>query len=37
MNDRLVPPHAKAELRAEGIDLDNFTPLTKEEMLAHLA
>lgn len=36
LNDRLVPPHARPALIAQGIDIDNFTPLTKEEMMAHL-
>ncbi|EEQ85886.1 CMGC/GSK protein kinase [Blastomyces dermatitidis ER-3] len=36
MNSRLIPAHAQADLLARGIDLDNFTPLTKDEMLAHL-
>lgn len=36
LNSRLVPPHARAELEARGIDIDNFTPLTKEEMIARL-
>ncbi|KAL1972477.1 hypothetical protein VTN31DRAFT_6891 [Thermomyces dupontii] len=36
LNDRLVPPHARPALAARGIDLDNFTPLSPEEMRAHL-
>ncbi|KAK2739024.1 regulator of ime2 [Myotisia sp. PD_48] len=36
MNDRLVPAHARAELAAAGIDLDNFIPLKKEDMIARL-
>ncbi|EGC48303.1 protein kinase [Histoplasma capsulatum var. duboisii H88] len=36
LNNKLIPPHARADLVARGIDLDNFTPLTKDEMLAHL-
>lgn len=36
LNDRLVPPHARAALAARGIDLNNFVPMTKEEMLAKL-
>lgn len=35
-NSRLVPPHMRQELRMRGIDLDNFVPLTKEEMMARL-
>lgn len=36
LNDRLVPPHARAALAARGIDLNNFVPMTKEEMMAKL-
>ena len=36
INDRLVPPQARKALLTKGIDLDNFVPLTKEEMKAHL-
>jgi glycogen synthase kinase 3 beta len=36
LNSRLVPPHARAALEARGLDIDNFTPLTKEEMMARL-
>ncbi|EFE39056.1 hypothetical protein TRV_06272 [Trichophyton verrucosum HKI 0517] len=36
MNHRLIPPHARAELVAQGLDIDNFTPLKKEEMMARL-
>lgn len=36
LNDKLVPPHARAALKAQGLDLDNFTPMTKDEMLARL-
>ena len=36
MNDRLVPPHARKALAAQGLDLDNFTPLSKDEMIARL-
>ena len=36
LNERLVPQHARAALKSRGIDLDNFVPLTKEEMKAHL-
>lgn len=35
-NARLVPPHARKELLAHGIDLDNFTPLSQEDMRAQL-
>ncbi|KAK2743102.1 regulator of ime2 [Onygenales sp. PD_40] len=33
LNHRLVPEHAREDL---GIDIDNFTPLTKDEMMARL-
>lgn len=36
LNDRLVPPHARAALAARGIDLKYFVPMTKEEMMAKL-
>jgi len=36
LNERLVPPHARAALAARGIDLNNFVPMTKEEMIAKL-
>ena len=36
MNSRLVPPHARKALTAKGLDLDNFVPLTKDEMMARL-
>ena len=35
-NARLVPPHARKELLSRGIDLDNFTPLSQEDMKAQL-
>lgn len=36
LNERLVPLHARAALAARGIDLNNLTPLTKEQMMAKL-
>lgn len=36
LNDRLIPPHARAAIAAQGIDLNNFVPMTKEEMMAKL-
>ncbi|MCJ1323002.1 regulator of ime2 [Xylographa vitiligo] len=36
MNDRLVPPHARKALKSKGIDLDDFSPMTKDEMMARL-
>lgn len=35
-NARLVPPHARKELLSHGIDLDNFIPLSPEDMKAQL-
>jgi len=36
MNDKLVPPHARRALIETGIDLENFRPMSKEEMMAKL-
>jgi glycogen synthase kinase 3 beta len=36
LNHKLVPPHVRPILAAEGLDIDNFTPMTKEEMIAKL-
>ena len=36
LNARLVPPHARKELLSRGIDLDNFTPMSQEDMKAQL-
>lgn len=36
MNHKLVPAHVRPILAAEGLDIDNLTPLTKEEMIAKL-
>jgi hypothetical protein len=36
LNDRLVPQHFRKILLAKGLDLENFVPLSKEEMKAHL-
>jgi glycogen synthase kinase 3 beta len=38
LNQKLVPPHTKAGLKANGLDIDSqsFKPLTKEEMQARL-
>ena len=35
-NARLVPPHARKELLSRGIDLDNFIPMSQEDMKAQL-
>lgn len=36
LNDQLVPPHARPALEAQGLDINNLEPLSKEEMMAHL-
>ncbi len=36
LNHKLVPPHIIPVLQAQGLDIDNFTPLTKQEMMAKL-
>lgn len=36
LNSKLVPAHVKPVLAAAGLDIDNFTPLTKEQMMARL-
>ncbi|KAJ6145174.1 Glycogen synthase kinase 1 [Penicillium chermesinum] len=36
MNSKLIPPHARPALEAQGLDINNFKPLTKEEMMAQL-
>ncbi|RVD83319.1 uncharacterized protein DFL_007711 [Arthrobotrys flagrans] len=36
LNHRLVPPHARPTLLANGLDIDHFTPLSKDEMIARL-
>lgn len=36
LNSKLVPPHVKPELASRGLDIDNFTPLSKQEMMARL-
>lgn len=36
LNERLVPAHARPALEAQGLDINNFKPLSKEEMMAHL-
>ena len=36
MNNKLVPPHTRPALEARGLYIDDFKPLTKEEMMAHL-
>lgn len=36
LNRRLVPEHKRAALLARGIDLDNFEPMSKEDMMARI-
>jgi glycogen synthase kinase 3 beta len=36
LNAQIVPPHARPALEAQGLDINNFKPLSKEEMMAHL-
>lgn len=36
MNTRLVPVHARKALAAQGLDLEAFVPLSKDEMIARL-
>jgi glycogen synthase kinase 3 beta len=36
LNQQLVPQHVRAGLAARGLDIDHFTPLTKDEMMARL-
>jgi glycogen synthase kinase 3 beta len=36
LNHKLVPPHARSALAARGLDIDNFTPMNKDEMIARL-
>lgn len=36
LNSQLVPAHVRPTLASQGLDIDNFTPLTKQEMMAKL-
>lgn len=36
LNNQLVPAHIKPGLLAKGLDIDNLTPLTKDQMMARL-
>lgn len=36
LNHQLVPPHMRQLLVSRGLDIDNFTPMTKQEMMARL-
>jgi len=36
LNEQIVPPHARPALEARGLDINNFKPLSREEMQAQL-
>ena len=36
LNHQLVPAHLKSTLASKGLDIDNFQPLTKDQMIARL-
>lgn len=36
LNHRLVPQHVRATLASQGLDIDNFVAMKKEEMMARL-
>lgn len=36
LNHQLVPPHMRPVLASRGLDIDNFTPMSKPEMMAKL-
>jgi len=36
LNHRLVPQYIRASLVTRGLDIDNFTPMAKDEMMARL-
>jgi len=36
LNHQLVPPHMRPVLAAKGLDIDNLTPLTRDQMMARL-
>jgi glycogen synthase kinase 3 beta len=36
LNRQLVPAHMIPVLAARGLDIDNFTPMAKQEMMAKL-
>lgn len=36
LNSQLVPPHQRPILAARGLDIDNFTPMKKSDMMAKL-
>ena len=36
INHKLVPAHIKSGLASNGLDIDNFQPLSKDQMMARL-
>lgn len=36
LNHQLVPPHIRPVLAGRGLDIDNFTPIPKADMMAKL-
>lgn len=36
LNNQLVPAHQRPILAARGLDIDNFTPMAKQDMMAKL-
>ncbi|KAK2073719.1 hypothetical protein P8C59_007975 [Phyllachora maydis] len=36
LNEQLVPPHMRPVLAAQGLDIDHFAPMSKDEMMAKL-
>jgi len=36
LNAQLVPAHMKSVLASRGLDIDNFTPMAKQDMMAKL-
>lgn len=36
LNPKLVPAHIRPVLASQGLDIDHFTPLTEQEMMAKL-
>ena len=36
LNHQLVPSHLKQALASKGLDIDNFHPLSKDQMIARL-
>jgi len=36
LNAQLVPAHMKSVLAGKGLDIDNLTPMSKDQMMARL-